>query len=318
VLHGAEMQHPHRGSQRLSDSPSSCRRPSCRRTVTAFGLSSCLCKRGLPLDAVSDDVQQPRPLGMWSGSPGLTGSQVYRAGSVAESPSIPVSQALRSAQWSEVFAAMGLAPAAARALARPGVFGLDAVAEPVRAGRRARLVLERGGEPDGVGGLGVAVRLVAVAQVLGQVLGEVADAPAGIPGSGEHALGVEPRAEPRHMQRLVIVPDGVEGLVPGREHLAGLRVEVGAGVLIPHRQAVAVVLDDFGGGPPDLVVGGGDDLAELGAGDGAADGDVDVRGEAPLGFDGGEVLQVIADVAAQVLDEPVNSAAKCSASRAAR
>ena len=39
--------------------------------------------------------------------------------------------------------------------------------------------------------------------------------------------------------------------------------------------------------------------------DGAADGDVDVRGEPFLGFDGGEVLQVVADQAAQVLDEPV-------------
>ena len=28
-----------------------------------------------------------------------------------------------------------------------------------------------------------------------------------------------------------------------RQHLAGVRVEVGAGVLIPHRQALAVVLD---------------------------------------------------------------------------
>ena len=53
------------------------------------------------------------------------------------------------------------------------------------------------------------------------------------------------------------------------------------------------------------MVGGGDDLAEFGAGDGAADGEVDVRGEPPLGFDGGEVLQVIAGEAAQVLDEPV-------------
>ena len=53
------------------------------------------------------------------------------------------------------------------------------------------------------------------------------------------------------------------------------------------------------------MVGGGDDLAEFGAGDGAADGEVDVRGEPALWFDGGEVLQVIAGVAAQVLDEPV-------------
>ena len=53
------------------------------------------------------------------------------------------------------------------------------------------------------------------------------------------------------------------------------------------------------------MVGRGDDLAELGAGDGAADGDVHVRGEPPLRFDGGEVLDVVADEAAQVLDEPV-------------
>ena len=53
------------------------------------------------------------------------------------------------------------------------------------------------------------------------------------------------------------------------------------------------------------MVGGGDDLTELSAGDGAADGEVDVRGEAALWFDGGEVLQVIAGEPAQVLDEPV-------------
>jgi hypothetical protein len=53
------------------------------------------------------------------------------------------------------------------------------------------------------------------------------------------------------------------------------------------------------------VVGGGQDLAQLGAGQGAADGDVNMRGEAPLGFDGGEVLDVVAEEAAQVLSEPV-------------
>jgi hypothetical protein len=40
------------------------------------------------------------PLGMWSSSPGLTDSQVYRAGSVAGSPGISVSQVRRSARWS--------------------------------------------------------------------------------------------------------------------------------------------------------------------------------------------------------------------------
>jgi hypothetical protein len=76
---------------------------------------------------------------------------------------------------------MGLALAPAREKAWPGVLGLDAVAEPVRARRRARLVPQCVGEPGSVGGLGVCGRPVAVAEVLGQVLGEVADAPAGVP-----------------------------------------------------------------------------------------------------------------------------------------
>jgi hypothetical protein len=88
--------------------------------------------------------------------------------------------------------------------------------------------------------------------------------------------------------RLVLAADGVESLIPSRQDLAGVRVEVGAGVLVPDRQVPAVVFDVCDG-PPDLVVGGGDDLAELGAGDGAADGEVDVRGESALWFDGGEV-----------------------------
>ena len=112
-------------------------------------------------------------------------------------------------------------------------------------------------------------------------------------------------AEPGHVQRLVVGADGVEGLVPGRQELAGRGVEVAAAGLVPDRQAGVVVLDRVGGWPPDLVVGGGEDLAQLGAGQGAADGDVDVRGEPPLGFDGGEVLDVVAEEAAQVLDEPV-------------
>jgi hypothetical protein len=76
--------------------------------------------------------------------------------------------------------------------------------------------------------------------------------------------------------------DGVEGPVPSWQDLAGVRVEEGPSVLIPDRQVPAVVLDVCDG-PPDLVVGGGDDLAELVPGDGAADGEVDVRGEAALG-----------------------------------
>src|ERR1017187_6092498 len=107
------------------------------------------------------------------------------------------------------------------------------------------------------------------------------------------------------MQRLVFLADRIERLVPAGQDLAGGRVEVGAGVLVPDRQVPAVILDGLGAGPPDLVVGRGDDLAQFGAGDGAADRDVDVRGEPALRFDGGEVLEVVAGEPAQVLDEPV-------------
>ena len=101
------------------------------------------------------------------------------------------------------------------------------------------------------------------------------------------------------------VADGVQRLVPGGQHLAGLRVQVGGVCLVPDRQPVPVEADRRRGGPPHLVVGRGDHLAQFAAGDGAADRHVHVRREPALRFDGGEVLQVIAAVAAQVLDEPV-------------
>ena len=277
----------------------------------------------MPLDAVGDDVQEPLPvrhvirvagLDRFPGVPGRVGCRKpERAGQPSPAIGPVVGQRLTrplagdqdtAPGITEVLAAMSLALAGTRPQARPGVARLDAVAKPVRAGRGTRLIPQRIGEPGGMLGLGVGCGLVAVANMLGQVLGEVADAPAGIPGSGQHALGVEPGAEPGHVQRLVPVADGVEGLVPVRQYLAGVRMEVGVSVLVPDRQMPAVVLDVCDG-PPDLVIGGSDDLAELGAGDRAADGEVDVRGDAPLWFDGGEILQVIAGVAAQVLDEPV-------------
>ena len=75
---------------------------------------------------------------------------------------------------------------------------------------------------------------------------------------------------------------------------------------MPDRELVAVEPDHVGGGPPDLVVGGGEDLAQVGAGHGAADRQVHVRGQAFLRFDGGEVLHLVAEEPAQVLDEPVD------------
>jgi hypothetical protein len=69
--------------------------------------------------------------------------------------------------------------------------------------------------------------LVAVADVLGQVLGEVADAPVSVFRSGEHALGVEPVAGFCDVQRLVVVADHGECLVPGGQDFAGSRIDVG-------------------------------------------------------------------------------------------
>jgi hypothetical protein len=117
-------------------------------------------------------------------------------------------------------------------------------------------------------------------------------------------LGVESLAEPGHVPRVVLVADRIQGLVPGREDFPGGRVEVVAAGLVPDGQLAVAVLD-FGGWPPDLVIGRGQDLAQLGAGDGAPDRNVDVRGETALWLNGGEVLDVVPGEAAQVLNEPV-------------
>jgi hypothetical protein len=65
------------------------------------------------------------------------------------------------------------------------------------------------------------------------------------------------------------------------------------------------------------MVGSGQDAADLGAGDGAAHGDVGVRCQPPLRLNRGEILDVVAEVAAQVLDEPVEQRGKGQASLAA-
>jgi len=51
--------------------------------------------------------------------------------------------------------------------------------------------------------LRVSLGVMAVADLLGQVLGQVADAPGRILRAREHALGVEALAEPGHVVRLV-------------------------------------------------------------------------------------------------------------------
>ncbi len=59
-------------------------------------------------------------------------------------------------------------------------------------------------------------------------------------------------------------------------------------------------------GPPDLVVGRGGDGAQLGAWNGSANGGVEVRGAAFLGFNSAEVLHLPPDTTAGVLPEPIH------------
>src|SRR4051794_17665931 len=86
-----------------------------------------------------------------------------------------------------------------------------------------------------------------VAEVLGQILGQIDEALVSIRRSSEHALNVDLSAEARHVQglgRLVSV-ELVECLVPGGQQLPGGRVEVVAGL------SVRVGLSAFGPLTPD-------------------------------------------------------------------
>src|SRR5215472_249618 len=155
------------------------------------------------------------------------------AGSVAGRPSISVSQAFRSPRWSarvlpdylretstpapgvaEMVAAVRLALARTGHQAGTGVLRLDAITQPVRTRRRARLEPQGLGKPVHMLTLGVGIGVVAVAELLGQVFGQVADAPGRVLRSGEHALCVELSPEPGHVHRAVIGADGGQGVVP--------------------------------------------------------------------------------------------------------
>ena len=80
---------------------------------------------------------------------------------------------------------------------------------------------------------------------------------------------------------------GRTGLWQGRGRWPLVRPRPGGG----RRRSFTTVC----GRPPDLMIGRRHHLAELGAGDGAADRDVHVRREAALRLDGGEILDVVAD-----------------------
>ena len=61
-----------------------------------------------------------------------------------------------------------------------------------------------------MGALCVCFGLAAVADLLGEVLNQVADAPRGVLGPGEHALGVELGPKPHHIPGWVVFADGVK------------------------------------------------------------------------------------------------------------
>jgi hypothetical protein len=176
-----------------------------------------------------------------------------------------------AADVAEVLVAMGFALAQAGDQAGPGTLRLYAVAEPVRAPGRARLIPRSVSEPRCVITLSGRLSGVASGDLLGQVLGEVADAASGVFTASEHALGVELRAEPGHMAGLILGPYRIESLAPGGQQLAGCRVHVPAHGLMPDGQLAAVAETDLcRGGPPHLVIGRGDDLPQIGTGDRSA------------------------------------------------
>ena len=84
-----------------------------------------------------------------------------------------------------------------------------------------------------------------------------------------------------------------------------LGIDVPAGCLVPGRELPVVVHHSIGLRPPDLVVGRGEHLAQLGARDRAPDRHMDMGSKPFLRFDDGEVLHVVAEVPAQVLYQPV-------------
>jgi hypothetical protein len=97
----------------------------------------------------------------------------------------------------------------------------------------------------------------------GEVFGQIPDGPVCV--FGDDTLQIQLRAEPQHMRRLSIRVrvESVEGLLPGREHLTGIGVDVvGPG---PHRYPLHIdgLIE---GGPPQRVIGGLDDPAEDGPG----------------------------------------------------
>src|SRR6266567_6773054 len=135
------------------------RPPGCRKTgagVGTAGSGSCLDQGGMPFLAVGDDVQES--LCGWhvvgvagdDGLPGVAARVGLRDAERLQEPGLSVGAVIGEGLAgpfagdqhappgvAEVLTAVGFALAGPRAQAGTGVAWLDAVAEPVRAGRRA-------------------------------------------------------------------------------------------------------------------------------------------------------------------------------------
>jgi hypothetical protein len=212
----------------------------------------------------------------------------------------------------QVFTVVSLAGAVSGDQSGARVLWLDSVTQPVRALRGTRQVSQLCVQPVDVRLIRLvdvfAVRVgVGLSHGLGQVLGQVAHGAVSIGAAAVDALDVELGPEPHHMHRpgVLIGVQGVESFTPRRQWQAGVRVAVALSFPVPDREPVDVhVLVE--GRPPDLQVGAlGDRLDHL-PGNRTAQGGVQVRGQAPLWFDAGEVLDLVTGSPAQVLDPPVH------------
>ena len=121
---------------------------------------------------------------------------------------------------------LALTPARDQALAR--ALGCDAISEPVRAPRRARLIAKRLDQPGHMRALSVGVCLMAFADLLHEVLGEVADAVGGVFGPCQHALRIKLGPEPDNVPRVVAGADRIHGFIPRRQQIASGRIEIPA------------------------------------------------------------------------------------------
>jgi hypothetical protein len=110
------------------------------------------------------------------------------------------------------------------------------------------------------GSLLVGGRLVAAVDALGEVLGQVADAPGRLRATGQDSLRVELDAEPGDVDRFGLLVQVVERLFPGGQGFAGVGIDEPGLALVPMWEPVDVHRL-IARGPPHLVVGRGGDLA---------------------------------------------------------